>query len=95
VIEPGLNGLVEPLFDVERLTETALRVLADPAAFAPLGLAARQTIEERYSLEVCILPLADFFERVANQKAKREGREGFVRAMAKVKNQTPDTHDQI
>ena len=26
VIEPGQNGLVEPLFDVERLTETALRV---------------------------------------------------------------------
>ena len=41
VIEPGQNGLVEPLFDVERLTETALRVLDDPAAFAPLGDAAR------------------------------------------------------
>ena len=37
VIEPGVNGLVEPLFDVERLTETALEVLDDPAAFAPLG----------------------------------------------------------
>ena len=37
VIEPGVNGLVEPLFDVDRLAETALRVLDDPAAFAPLG----------------------------------------------------------
>ena len=37
VIEPGQNGLIEPLFDVDRLTETALRVLGDPAEFAPLG----------------------------------------------------------
>jgi len=69
VIEPGHNGLVEPLFDVERLSETALRVLADPAAFTPLGRAARQTIEEKYSLEVCISPLADFFERVVNGRS--------------------------
>jgi glycosyltransferase involved in cell wall biosynthesis len=65
VIRPGENGLVEPLFDVERLTETALKVLDDPAEFAPLGRAARRTIEEHYSLEVCIPPLKDFFERVA------------------------------
>ncbi|HKI16402.1 MAG TPA: glycosyltransferase [Isosphaeraceae bacterium] len=70
VIEPGRNGLVEPLFDVERLTDTALLVLADPAAFAPLGRAARQTIEEKYSLEVCIPPLGDFFQRVASQRAR-------------------------
>ena len=67
VIEPGHNGLVEALFDVEGLTDTALRVLADPAEFAPLGRAARQTIEENYSLETCIPPLADFLERVANK----------------------------
>jgi glycosyltransferase involved in cell wall biosynthesis len=65
VIEPGQNGLIEPLFDVDRLTETALRVLEDPAAFSPLGLAARKTIEQNYSLEVCFPPLAQFLERVA------------------------------
>ncbi len=64
VIRPGENGLVEPLFDVERLTEMALRVLDDPAEFAPLREAARRTIEESYSLEVCIPPLKEFFERV-------------------------------
>ena len=71
VIEPGQNGLVEPLFDVDRLTETALRVLDDPATFAPLGRAARETIEEKYSLEVCIPPLAEFFESVAAKKTAR------------------------
>jgi glycosyltransferase involved in cell wall biosynthesis len=65
VIEPGKNGLVEPLFDLERLTATALRVLDEPAAFAPLGQAARLTIEEHYSLETCIPPLSDFLERLA------------------------------
>ena len=68
VITPGQNGLVEPLFDIERLTETALKVLADPAEFAPLGRAARRTIEDDYSLEACIPPLASFLERVANEK---------------------------
>jgi hypothetical protein len=71
VIEPGRNGLVEPLFDVDRLTATALRVLNDPAEFAPLGQAARQSIEEKYSVEVCIPPLADFFERVVNREAPK------------------------
>jgi len=65
VIEPGVNGLVEPLFDLDRLTATALRILDDPAAFAPLGRAARQTIEARYSIDVAIPPLKDYFERVA------------------------------
>jgi glycosyltransferase involved in cell wall biosynthesis len=69
VIRPEENGLVVPLFDVECLTETALRVLDDPAEFAPLGRAACRTIEEAYSVEVCIPPLKDFFERVAVKAA--------------------------
>ncbi len=66
VIEPGVNGLIEPLFDVDRLVDATLKVLADPAAYAPLGTEARRTIEERYSLEVSIPPLQDYFERVAS-----------------------------
>jgi glycosyltransferase involved in cell wall biosynthesis len=68
VIEPGVSGLVEPLFDVDRLTETALRVLDDPAAHRPLGEAARQRVEEKYSLEVCVPRLTDYFERQGNPK---------------------------
>ena len=65
VIEGGVNGLLETLFDIDRLTATALNVLADPAGFAPLGIAARRTIEERYSIECCIPPIKEFFERVS------------------------------
>jgi glycosyltransferase involved in cell wall biosynthesis len=65
IVEPGVNGLIEPLFDVDRLVATALRVLADPAEFAPLGRQARRTIEERYSIESCIPPIQRFFEQGA------------------------------
>ena len=71
VIEPGVNGLVEPLFDVDRMVESALRVLGDPAAFAPLGRAARETIRARYSVDVAIPPLKDYFERVASAGTRR------------------------
>jgi glycosyltransferase involved in cell wall biosynthesis len=65
VIEPGVTGLVEPLFDVERLSATALRVLRDPAAFRPLGQAARELVERRYSLDVTVPALKDYLERQA------------------------------
>jgi glycosyltransferase involved in cell wall biosynthesis len=63
VIEPGINGLVAPLFDIERLTATALQVLNDPAAFRALGDNARSLMENRYSLDASIPALKDYFER--------------------------------
>jgi glycosyltransferase involved in cell wall biosynthesis len=72
VIESGVNGLLEPLFDVDRLAETALKILDDPATFAPLGRAARQTIEDRYSIDVSIPPIKDYFERVASAGKRTE-----------------------
>ncbi len=65
VIEPGVTGLLAPLFDVDRLAELALAVLDDPAAFATLGAAGRRLVESRYGLDVAIPPLRDFFERSA------------------------------
>jgi glycosyltransferase involved in cell wall biosynthesis len=64
-IDPGRNGLVEPLFDVDRLTERALQVLADPLQFRPLGEAAQDLIESRYSLDIAVPELRDCFERLA------------------------------
>ncbi len=66
VIDSGIHGLLEPLFDVDRLTETALAVLADPAQFAPLGKAAQVRVAEKYSLEVAIPALKDYYERAAS-----------------------------
>jgi glycosyltransferase involved in cell wall biosynthesis len=66
VIAPGLNGLVEPLYDTERQLETALHVLDDLASFRPLGEAARRLMEERYSTDAAIPQLKDYFERIAH-----------------------------
>ncbi|QEH34569.1 D-inositol-3-phosphate glycosyltransferase [Aquisphaera giovannonii] len=66
VVESGVNGLLEPLFDVDRLAATALEVLARPADFEGIRRQARRTIEERYSLDACIPPIKGFLERVAS-----------------------------
>jgi glycosyltransferase involved in cell wall biosynthesis len=68
VISSGVSGLIEPLFDTDRQVTTALRVLADPPAFRPLGQAARRLIEDRYSLEVAVPELKEYFERAACTK---------------------------
>jgi glycosyltransferase involved in cell wall biosynthesis len=68
VITPGVHGLLEPFFDVERLSETALRILADPAAFQPHRTAGRRLVETKYSLEVAVPALQGYFERVANSR---------------------------
>lgn len=73
IIRPGENGLLAPLFDEDALVAAALRVLDDPPAFRPLGLAARRTIEERYSLETAIPELREYFERVGDQFRPPEG----------------------
>jgi len=73
VIDPGVHGLVEPLFDLDRLTETSLRVLSDPAAFQPLGDAARARMEADYSLDVCVPRLKEYFERMAGSRETVSG----------------------
>jgi glycosyltransferase involved in cell wall biosynthesis len=65
VIEPGRTGLLEPLFDLERMAGTALRVLKDPEAYRSLGEAARALMQEKYSLDVAVPQFKGYFERVA------------------------------
>jgi glycosyltransferase involved in cell wall biosynthesis len=65
VIDPGQNGLLEPLFDVEGLADTALRVLKAPKEFHALGQNGRSLIAIKYGLEVCIPRLKEYLERTA------------------------------
>ena len=67
-VEPGVNGLVEPFFDVERFADTACRVLADPAAFRPLGEAARRRIVEPHRPDVVVPGLKAFLQRAASSR---------------------------
>ena len=59
------NGLLCDFFDVEGIAAQAVRVLRDPRTFRVLGTAARLTIEEEYSVEVCLPQIKAMFERVA------------------------------
>jgi len=54
VVAPGETGLLAPFFDVSAFVEAADRVLADPAAFKPLGRAGAELIRARYSVDVCL-----------------------------------------
>jgi glycosyltransferase involved in cell wall biosynthesis len=71
IIEPGRSGLLGPLLDTEELARLALCALDDPADYSPLRAAARRLVEERYSLEVAVPALRNFFERVAGSPPKR------------------------
>ncbi len=65
LIEPGIHGIVTPLFDLEAQVAASLKILDDPAGHAALGTAARERITSSYSLDVCVPRLASFFERTA------------------------------
>jgi glycosyltransferase involved in cell wall biosynthesis len=65
ILTHGENGLVEPLFDVDRQVDMALRVLAAPREFRPLGEAARRRVEVRHGMDRTVAELKQFFERVA------------------------------
>jgi glycosyltransferase involved in cell wall biosynthesis len=67
-ITPGQNGLLCDFFDVEGIARQAVEVLKDPAAYRPLGQAARRTVEEKYSLQVAMPRIKDLFERVAARR---------------------------
>jgi glycosyltransferase involved in cell wall biosynthesis len=56
VIVPGENGVLNPFFDVEALSEAMIRACEEPRTFDPLRAAARDTIVSRYDRERQCLP---------------------------------------
>jgi len=62
VIQHGHNGLLVPFAAHDQLAATLLQVLVDPAAHAHLGVAARATVEQRYTLAAC----ASGYEQLAS-----------------------------
>lgn len=67
-IRPGENGLLRDFFDVEGLASEAVRVLRDPAEFRPLSVAAQETVQQHYSVEVAMPKLKAYFEQVASKR---------------------------
>jgi glycosyltransferase involved in cell wall biosynthesis len=68
VIEHGINGLLFDFFDARALADTVVDVLAEPAAHAHLGHAARQAVLARFDLSTRCLPeLLALVEEAAGQ----------------------------
>ena len=71
VIEPGVTGLVENLFDVEKLVGDSDVGAGRPGGSTDhSGLAGRQLVERRYSEEVCHPELKDYFEAAWPREAR-------------------------
>jgi glycosyltransferase involved in cell wall biosynthesis len=68
VVEHERTGLTAGFFDIDGLTELALRVLDDPRGHRRLGRAARELVLERYSLDVALPRITSFYESVATRQ---------------------------
>lgn len=63
VIRHGENGLLVDFFDIAGWSRVLTEALANPARFAPLRVAARQTVLDRYDLRsVCLPRMVDYVE---------------------------------
>ena len=62
LIRDGETGLLADFFDPDDFADKALRVLADPAAFRPLGRAAEALVEAEYSLEATLPKMLAVYE---------------------------------
>jgi glycosyltransferase involved in cell wall biosynthesis len=98
VVHNGRNGLLAGFNDLDRWCHLANEVLNVPAAYPPLGVAARECIEERYSVRTCLPKLLSLFRRVANRTANfraEQQRAGLtssdLRAMPDPVGQLPET----
>lgn len=79
-VRHGENGLLCDFFDVEGLAAQAIQVLRDPATYRPLSLAAQDTVQRNYSVDVAMPKLKAYFEQVASQRRSPSTRlENLVR----------------
>lgn len=69
-LNDGRDALLVPPDDPDRQLETALEALDDPAEHRPLGEAAASLVRERFSHEVTMPALAEWFDRICNSGGK-------------------------
>jgi glycosyltransferase involved in cell wall biosynthesis len=68
VLTSGQTGLLVSPADLDEAERQARAVLADPAAYAPLGRAAAALAAERYTQEATLPVLADWLGRLAARR---------------------------
>jgi glycosyltransferase involved in cell wall biosynthesis len=70
VIEDGRNGLLVHTPEPSSIAAAVLRLLHDPSLSARLGIAARKTIEERFSADRMAQETSDLYQRVCIQRGQ-------------------------
>jgi glycosyltransferase involved in cell wall biosynthesis len=70
MIRDGENGLLADFFKPEEFAAKAVKVLENPDEFRPLGRAAEQTIQEKYSLEAVLPQMLQMYEDARNMPAE-------------------------
>jgi glycosyltransferase involved in cell wall biosynthesis len=71
MIEHGKNGLLVDFFDVERMAETASKVLDAPNEYKPLGQAGVELIRSRYDLDICLPQMLELYEDALADHGRR------------------------
>jgi glycosyltransferase involved in cell wall biosynthesis len=71
MIRDGENGLLADFFNTDEMANKALKVLADPAAYRPLGRAAEGMITKDYSLEAVLPRMLKLYEEAVNTRAAK------------------------
>ena len=61
VVAHERNGLLADFYDLDRLTELALRVLGDPQGHRCLGEAGAALVQKKYAVERTLPQMVDFF----------------------------------
>ena len=67
VISDGVNGLLVDFFSPDQLADAINALLCDRAKAEALGIAARQTVLNRYSLNVCLPQQLSLLQLVASR----------------------------
>ena len=67
VISDGVNGLLVDFFSPDQLADAINALLCDRARAEALGIAARQTVLNRYSLNVCLPQQLSLLQLVASR----------------------------
>ena len=65
IVEDGVNGLLAPPRQPDRLAEALVALLGDPVRAAALGAAGRKTVESRFGLALMVERLTDLYARLA------------------------------
>ena len=65
LVDDGVNGLLVPPREPERLAEAIAELLSDPARRAQMGERGRELRRSEYSIEATVRRIAELYERIA------------------------------